>query len=92
VRFERPHDLNSHRGVGTEKAQGAWRKAQGKTINARRRSALHLVPWTLYHLLGLPGEDYEAKGAVQTALDELDCGLEEHPPGAPAALSYSLFL
>jgi hypothetical protein len=24
---------------------------------------------------------YEAKGAVQMALDELDCGLEEHSPG-----------
>jgi hypothetical protein len=24
--------------------------------------------------------DYEANGAVQMALDDFDCGLEEHPP------------
>jgi hypothetical protein len=41
---------------------------------------------------GLPGKDYEAKGAVQMAPDELDCGLEEHPRGAPAPLGYSPFL
>jgi hypothetical protein len=50
------------------------------------------VPVGALHLLGLPGEDYEAKGAVQMAPDEFDCGLEEHPRGAPAALSYSPFL
>jgi hypothetical protein len=26
--------------------------------------------------------DYEAKGAVQIALDEFDCRLEEQPPGS----------
>jgi hypothetical protein len=31
--------------------------------------------------LGLPGEDYEAKGAVQMAQDNFDCGLREDPPG-----------
>jgi hypothetical protein len=33
------------------------------------------------HLLGLPSEDYEAKGAVQMALDNFDCGLKKDPPG-----------
>jgi hypothetical protein len=33
----------------------------------------------------LPGEDYEAKGAVQTTQDNSDCGLEEDPRGTPAS-------
>jgi hypothetical protein len=50
---------------------------------------LYLGPCTV---CGAARGDYEAKGAVQMAPDELDCGLEEHPRGAPAALSYSPFL
>jgi hypothetical protein len=46
------------------------------------------MPVGALHLLGLPGEDYEAKGAVQTAQDNFDCGLEEDPRGDPAALPY----
>jgi hypothetical protein len=33
------------------------------------------------HLLGLAGEDYGAKGAVQMAQDNFHCGLKEDPPG-----------
>jgi hypothetical protein len=57
VRFERPHNLNSHHRVGTE--EHASRSATSS---------------------GAARGDYEAKGAVQMALDEFDCGLEEHPP------------
>jgi hypothetical protein len=66
VRFERPHNPNSHHRVGTE--EHASRSATSS--------------WAAR-------EDYEAKGAVQIATDNFDCGLEEHPRGAPAALSYS---
>jgi hypothetical protein len=47
------------------------------------------MPVGALHLLGLPAEDYEAKGAVQMAQDNFDCGQEEDPQGAPAGLSYS---
>jgi hypothetical protein len=49
------------------------------------------MPVGALHLPGLPGEDYEAKGAVQMAQDELDCGLQEDPRGAPAASSHPRF-
>ena len=41
------------------------------------------VPSTLERVppVGIFRGDYEANGAVQMALDEFDCGLEEHPPG-----------
>jgi hypothetical protein len=49
------------------------------------------MPIGALYLVGLAGEDYEAKGAVQMAQDNFDCGLEEDPRGAPAALGYSPF-
>jgi hypothetical protein len=45
------------------------------------------MPVGALHLLGLAGEDYEAKGAVQMAQDNFDCGLREDPRGSPAQLS-----
>jgi hypothetical protein len=51
--------------------------------------AQKIMPIGALHPLGLPGEDYEAKGAVQMAQDNFDCGLEEDPLGAPAAINYS---
>jgi hypothetical protein len=47
------------------------------------------MPVGALYLLGLPGEGYEAKGAVQMAQDNFDCRLEEDPWGAPSELSYS---
>jgi hypothetical protein len=45
------------------------------------------------HLLGLAGEDYEAKGAVQMAQDNFDCGQEKDPlRGAPAQTSLAMDL
>jgi hypothetical protein len=63
VRFERPHNPNSHPLVGTE--EQASRSATSS---------------------GAARGDYEAKGAVQIAMDNFDCGLEEHPRGTPAQL------
>jgi putative membrane protein len=69
--------------------------AQGTRKNNQCETSFSPAPCTLDRVpsAGLPGEDYEAKGAVQMALDELDCGLEEHPRGAPAAVElFTLFM
>jgi hypothetical protein len=89
MRFERPHDPDSHHRAGTGMAHGAGRTAQGKAINTMLSSALYLGPCTV---CGAARGDYEAKGAVQMAQDNFDCGLEEDPRAAPAALSHSPFL
>jgi hypothetical protein len=49
------------------------------------------MPIGALHLLGLPGEDYEAKGAVQMALDNFDCGLRKHPPWRSGSIDSSTY-
>jgi hypothetical protein len=55
---------------------------QGKAINTIGCLAVHRVLCTFDRVLfaGLPGEEYEAKGAVQMAQDEFDCSLEKEFP------------
>jgi hypothetical protein len=80
-RDPRGPDIHSWVGIGT--AHGAWYKEKQSMRYDFQPCTVYLGPCTA---CGAAPGDYEANGAVQMALDETVCGLEQHPRGAPAQL------